>query len=370
MRSGGFHFTTIQKLRAVAALAIVGVHLLVQLQRLGFAGEWFWGLTAGTDLFFVISGFIMWVTTAGKPVSPGTFLRKRLIRIVPLYWLLTALVLAVALLAPGLTQSTAPQWAHVVKSFLFIPAEHPVLRGEFMPVLPPGWTLELELPFYGLVALALFLPLKARLPALLATLSAASALHLVVPPGTALAFLTESNLLEFGFGLLIGYFVTSGTSLPAWAGPALMGLGLAATFVFFQWMPVKAPLALVPGLPVAAIVLGAVICDTSRLALPGVWLERLGDASYSLYLSHGLFLSGLLQVWRRVLPQAELWNWLAFSLVAIIVASLASLLVYRFVERPLGAWVTRAFAPQPSPFARVSAAPISAGVGERKRAAI
>ena len=44
---------------------------------------------AGVDIFFVISGFIMWIMAEKAYPSPGEFIRKRVIRIVPLYWALT-----------------------------------------------------------------------------------------------------------------------------------------------------------------------------------------------------------------------------------------------------------------------------------------
>ena len=338
---GDFHFGAIQKLRAVAALSVVFVHLFTQWQRLGYAGHWPASLTAGVDLFFVISGFIMWITTAGTGITPGAFVRKRLIRIVPLYWLLTSFVVAIALIAPNLMQSTMISPGYVAKSFLFIPAEHPVLRGEFMPVLTPGWTLELELPFYGLMALALFLPVRMRLLVLLTTLVAVACMHVLAPADTAFAFLTKDLVVEFGYGLLIGACLTFIARWPAWTGPVLILAGFAAAVVFYDLAPLEWPHALMPGLPMAIVVLGAVVCDTSALRLPDLCLTRLGDASYSLYLTHGLFLSALLQLWRRILPQPALWNWLAFSGVATIACALMSLVVYRFVELPLNGWVSR-----------------------------
>ena len=55
-------------------------------------------LAAGVDLFFVISGFIMVVSCwpeFGKPYAPRRFIVRRLVRIVPLYWLATLFMMVV-----------------------------------------------------------------------------------------------------------------------------------------------------------------------------------------------------------------------------------------------------------------------------------
>ena len=71
---------SVQYLRAMAALLVVGYHI----------NSYQVYLMSGVDIFFVISGFIMWQSTRGG-TSPRQFLTNRLIRIVPLYWLVTFL---------------------------------------------------------------------------------------------------------------------------------------------------------------------------------------------------------------------------------------------------------------------------------------
>ena len=83
---------TIQALRAVAALAVL-------IRHAGFYEYNF--LAAGVDLFFVISGFIMVVSCwpeFGKQCAPRRFAVRRLVRIVPLYWLATLLMMVRGLL--------------------------------------------------------------------------------------------------------------------------------------------------------------------------------------------------------------------------------------------------------------------------------
>jgi peptidoglycan/LPS O-acetylase OafA/YrhL len=68
---------SIQYLRALAALSVAVFHAF-QWARLDF----YIG-AAGVDIFFVISGFIMWRTTEGTDVRPLEFLRRRAVRIAP-----------------------------------------------------------------------------------------------------------------------------------------------------------------------------------------------------------------------------------------------------------------------------------------------
>src|SRR3712207_3507791 len=98
---------------------VVFVHLDVQLRRHGLGAiDSGWGAT-GVDIFFVISGFIMWVTSARRRGLTGAqFMKNRIVRIVPLYWMISLFVVAVALIAPHLLHTTVLDTPHVIASFL------------------------------------------------------------------------------------------------------------------------------------------------------------------------------------------------------------------------------------------------------------
>ena len=145
---------SIQYLRATAALLVVVFHCAVHLRRMELPADGLAWMASGVDVFFVISGLIMWVTTAARPVGPGPFLLRRAARIVPLYWLLTSVMVAATLLVPNLRRTAQFDIAHVTASYLFVPWLHPGLQ-EVMPILVPGWTLNHEVVFYGLFGLSL-----------------------------------------------------------------------------------------------------------------------------------------------------------------------------------------------------------------------
>src|SRR5882762_388467 len=84
---------SVQLLRAVAALGVVSFHAAHLLfARNGLELRWTGLGAAGVDLFFVVSGFIMWVTALDRGMPIRRFAAKRIQRIVPLYWLMTAIV--------------------------------------------------------------------------------------------------------------------------------------------------------------------------------------------------------------------------------------------------------------------------------------
>ena len=124
--------TNIQVLRFIAAFSVMMVHLPL----IGF-GIW------GVDIFFVISGFIMMYVTEKNHKN---FFLKRLIRIIPIYWILTFGVFSVAILKPDLLNNTTADYEHLLKSLFFIPFNKNE-TGHF-PILFLGWTLNYEMIFY------------------------------------------------------------------------------------------------------------------------------------------------------------------------------------------------------------------------------
>ncbi|APG86790.1 exopolysaccharide production protein ExoZ (plasmid) [Sinorhizobium americanum] len=76
----------IQYLRAGAALAVVIFHAAER------TGHHFAVGAAGADVFFVISGFVMWVISERRPLAPAKFIADRIRRVVPIYWRLPAVV--------------------------------------------------------------------------------------------------------------------------------------------------------------------------------------------------------------------------------------------------------------------------------------
>jgi exopolysaccharide production protein ExoZ len=185
-RAAAGQLESIQLLRAVAALAVVAHHTPL------FAnGAW------GVDLFFVVSGFIICYVTAE---SGSQFLRKRVIRVVPLYWLGTLGVFTLALLWPQLLNRSTASVEQLVMSLFFIPFEK---GGVVQPMLFLGWTLNYEMFFYLLFALSMQISHRYRAAICAGLLLALVVIGRVVPvDGVIPRFYTSTLLLEFVFGML------------------------------------------------------------------------------------------------------------------------------------------------------------------------
>ena len=305
---------------------------------------------AGVDLFFVISGFIMVITTSAPPVRPRTFMLRRIARIVPSYWFYTTLLAGFVVLGPAVLniQVTLP---HYIDSLLFIPQSDPV-GSLLMPLLQPGWTLNFEMFFYAIFAMTLFASAAAhRVSILVLTLTALVAAGWILEPsGPLLDTYTSPLLLEFAFGAIIGQlYATGGLERFArpvgwqmiFAGVAICALG--ATYIVpqpmldFQTEPLRVATY---GLGGALVVVGALSLEsrgTHAKPRPLLrWLQLLGDASYALYLTHLFPIAVVRIVWVKSGMGTEGLSWtIAFLAVALPTAAAVGILTYWLLERPL-----------------------------------
>lgn len=332
-------FHSIQYARALAALMVVVFHMGGTEYAGRYSGHW---LGSGVDIFFVISGFIMYWTTVDRDVTPAGFIRRRLLRIVPLYWLVTTVMVVLILAVPQVVRSGSFDLSHVVASYLFLPWTHPVLNYPF-PVVIPGWTLNYEMFFYVVFAACLALPGRWRPWGLTAALCGLVLAGWIFDPHQVQArFYTSTLLLEFLFGTGIGMLVRRGRLMPRALALAIVPVILPALWLL-DGMPQQ---GLTWGLPAAAFVYGVISLERQGLMPRLPLLLLLGNASYSLYLIHPMVLSALDQVLERTgvtaVAAAPLPG-LGLSLVILVVTAIAGCLCYLWLEQPLGRLAHRAF---------------------------
>jgi exopolysaccharide production protein ExoZ len=323
----------IQILRGLAATSVVLHHAMYySLSRSG-AGDGLDGnsiFAAGVDLFFVISGFIMMMVSdpeRGRESRPSAFIFSRITRIVPLYWLLTIVLAAGALAFPGMMRSTQVSGEAVLKSLLFIPFFQQ--NGSLVPVLGVGWTLNYEMGFYAVFAALLGLGMRARVPAMalifLVLFILGKALGTDNPFGV---FLGHSITFEFVAGMALYLLHRQGLR----AGPVQVAALLCFAVLVFGWTVMNGPPSLdmrffLWGLPAIATVVAALSLPDVKGRL-GSLLEHLGDASYSIYLSH-LFVIAVLFM---VMPRVGITSPAVFIVVSVVVSLVTGLLSYRYVE--------------------------------------
>lgn len=231
----------------------------------------------GVDLFFVVSGFVIYYSVHGKAVTPGSFLLRRLERIVPPYLLLTLVLYCAMLALPRLFNSATPSLDHLIRSALYLSfTDYPY------PLLYVGWTLEYEMFFYLLAAAMLAMSWAAfrKLPVIMcAFVLSGMALGWLGLAPASLVFLSNPMLLEFCLGFSAASIVL--TRQVDW----LVAISLLGTTVVLLFVE-PGHRFLVAGIP-AVVVLSACLAWSSRVTLPALLsrpLVFLGDASYAIYL--------------------------------------------------------------------------------------
>jgi exopolysaccharide production protein ExoZ len=317
---------SIQYLRAAAALAVVIYHIL-QWRDGGFEEG-----RAGVDVFFVISGVIMWRITQGRESRPGVFLWRRLTRVAPAYWFATLLLTAIALAWPAFLPKVRPQFAHVALSLAFIPHFDPL--GLPFPLLAPGWTLSYEAAFYIVFAATLPTPRSSR------AVWVTSALIAIVVAGFLLpdpAYILGANpmLLEFAAGVWLGKLSAEGAAPGRpWgcallaAGAAMLAIAGVAAWRSELWRP------LLWGAPATMIVGGALSLEAGGEVRAWKPFTSLGDASYSIYLLHPLAIAAV----AHTLGNGRSLLFPPLALTAAITAGLAG---RALIERPAIAFCRR-----------------------------
>ncbi len=350
----------VQVLRAFAALLVVVHHAqheaMLTAARTGaaFTPSGLLPWPAGVDIFFVISGFII-VHAAGPLYGTrggrARFLAHRVARLVPLYWLVTALYLGLALALPGALSGegggSARDPAILIGSFLFWPVARP--DGTVLPLYGLGWTLEYEMLFYALFALGLG---RSRAAAagftvlILGLLVGAALLPGRLP--MPLAFWANPIVLEFVFGMALALIRTRGLRLP---DPARWALALAGLVLLaLAGDPSDAARPILWGGP-AALLVAAAALGRRRGGEGGPSLgirvaALLGDASYALYLVHPFALRLTREFLLRLGLAGALGPWDA--LVLMVAATLpAAIAVHLLIERPLTALARRRLDPRP-----------------------
>ncbi|MEP3677276.1 MAG: acyltransferase [Paracoccaceae bacterium] len=267
---------SIQYLRGFAAVLVLVYHIGHIMPETGVR----FSLGAiGVDIFFVISGFIIWVT--GRDLNPGPFLKRRLIRLVPLYWTIT-LVLALV----TLTNGGGVDWTRLLHSLAFLAQPTDGVSLWPRPIITVGWTLNLEMLFYLCTAAALFAPRRARFAILAAVLGGLVALGFLLPAGTdpRLLFYTGSLMGEFLIGICLGVLWTTNKMPHFNITNVVLFTGAV---VLLGFLPLEhANRLLSYGTFVALLVTLLLMAEPALRVRPVRLLNVLGDASYSLYLTH------------------------------------------------------------------------------------
>jgi exopolysaccharide production protein ExoZ len=347
-------FVGVQLLRFVAAMLVAVMHITqaISMHITGLGSDHYWEPGAsGVDIFFVISGFVMATSTPSHPragqsrgAAAWMFMKRRLLRIAPLYWFYTLLKAALLLALPALAMQSTLDGGHLLASLFFIPAIGPT--GLMQPTLQVGWTLNYEMLFYAVFAVALSLGAPRVLFCVLVFLALSLASDLV-PASDVLRFYSRSLVFEFVAGMVIARWVGALRSIPAALSIVLAG-GAAAVMLLVEWPP-TIDRVVSWGIAASIIVLCTVALEPwfARSRLAGR-LAILGDASYSIYLSHALVVPAAVMSMRRL----GVTDPVVIMLFSAAVVTVAGCLSYILLERPVTSAFKRVlFTARPDPVA-------------------
>lgn len=317
----------LQILRGISALLVCCFHFreYINFENLPIGDMLFRKGSIGVSVFFVISGFIMAFTTLKKDFSSNTskeiklFYKRRIIRIVPLYFLLSAGWMVVG--------GTLMYYFHgeglrrLIHSVLFLPQ-----KGTF-PILYLGWSLNYEMFFYLIFGLSLFFK-KGRYIFISLFFTATYIAGLFFPTENAYLAMISSHLnLYFVVGILFALLLDKISVHKTWAMVLCTAGILLFSAFFFDFIDISSSLAVL--LVVSAFVLSFLLMDYTLHFKGNRLLIFLGDISYSLYLSHPF-----VELFFRRFKVEGYLNIPYFIIKLIIVIGVAAFLYY-FVEKKI-----------------------------------
>jgi peptidoglycan/LPS O-acetylase OafA/YrhL len=339
---------SIDHLRVYAALTVVfghAVHFLNETRYYRQNAITLYRQGTGSVVFMAIAAFVAFYTERGNFGSPAngwTFLKKRMLRLAPLYWIFSTLWLLIAVFLPHLVDKNQIEFGHVASSYLFLPHLRPD-DGRLRPILALGWVLNYIAWFTALLAVCLACKRAVGVTIAFATLIALFVTGAITEVHGAAAFFVDGFVLVFAMGMagvpLHGLLEKRGVSIPfpvsVLAVAALFAMSWARGGVGFPgelWLF---------GCAWLILMVAALTRPLGGVSLFARTWDVLGKSSYSIYLSQpfslGLFVllldgSGI----RGSLP------FLVALPAAIALALLAGVAVHYALEKPLGSMLRNA----------------------------
>lgn len=340
----------IQLFRGVAALLVVLYHLTGLLSvKFGyrFLNSFFDFGFSGVDMFFVISGFIILYvheSDIGNRTKLLSFIKKRTIRIYPLYWLITLTILPVYFFVPTYGVGFETQFKDIIFSLLLLPQDH-------LPILAVGWSLTCELIFYSVFCFAIVSSMRFAFIFGISWILLTTCIIFIIYPdwfvnsplgfkflGSWRVYLFNRYNIEFFLGCLIVYIVKTRAieSLRVW----VFWIGLIWFLLaginkenLFNWFG-PAQKFIGYGIPSFLLILGAQWLNRFNYTFIYKLFYLLGESSYSIYLTHTLLFSicsKLMMKW-NIVPQISG----AIAFVSLLFTALfIGYWISKLIERPM-----------------------------------
>jgi exopolysaccharide production protein ExoZ len=334
---------SIEALRFFAAFLVVLYHCYYNLpvgaglsiNDLTGPVTWFKNGSVGVDIFFVISGFVMYAAVASKPVfSALSFMSDRFWRIYPVLWavLIAKLMLELMNIALGIgaLDTEAFTLPRIIGQFLLVP-----MPLEYL-LIGPTWTLSLEVIFYAVFSLGFLLGGLRGVAIGVLTWFAAGLIynHVLGGPEPLLDRLFQTLVIEFLYGVIIAHFYLKRTMT---FGKLALAAGFTMLFIstFFLGKLAHFPVAreYVAGIPAAIMIYGLISTNYSAPR----WLTLCGRSSYLLYLTHDMVLGVTAGVIGMVF-KISFWEHEVLIVIPVVAAVIVALLLNVYLENPFQKW--------------------------------
>lgn len=345
-------YKSLQGCRAIAAILVVLFHLGITIASTKYFGIDAFSIpfsfgTSGVEFFFVLSGFIIFNAHRHdlfQPKKLGAYIKKRLIRIYPTYWIIFGLVFLMVLASSALRNTLPQDLSVLLKSLLLIPQDKLSVGGSGAPVIIVAWTLQYEVLFYLFFALLIFnrwLSIAAGICLLFIYVS-----YNKLSP-FPFSFLSANYVLLFFMGMAIAAITTSNiakarTPVFYLYSGLLMFVVIALDTVtglnFF-----KESSTLLYGSADCLIVLGLVEAEKqARIFLGHSWLQLLGNASYALYLIHFPLVSVLCKLAISLhLDRFGIAGAVSTYIFILLICIATSVVFHLRIEKPIAAYFRR-----------------------------
>jgi peptidoglycan/LPS O-acetylase OafA/YrhL len=287
----------------------------------------------GVDLFFLLSGYLIYGSLLAHRQSFLPFMARRLQRIYPAFTVVFAAYVALSLLLPAESKIPNDHAAlYLLANYLLLPGLLPI-----QPMITVAWSLSYEMFCYlALPVMVTILRLRDRSVRwrliLFLSIAAAFSAYTALYGGPV-------RLIMFIAGIVL-YEAINNSELRASGvtGAAALIAGLACMLLPLA-DPAGETLKIVV-LFVSLFVFGLACFRTPLTWLPGAFswtpLRWLGNMSYSYYLLHGLTLKGAFLVLSRLLPptgEQSVLHWVLL-LPMLALTLIPSALLFLLIERP------------------------------------
>lgn len=318
-----------------------------------FSMPFSFGGSAGVDFFFVLSGFIILTAHRNDIFQPHRlkpYIRKRLIRIYPTYWIIFLSVFFSALASTAL-RNTVPQDVFIILKSLFL-----IPQATGAPVIIVAWTLQYEMFFYLFFA-CLILSRWLSIIAVLALSTIYIHYHGAPTIPFPLLFLSNDNILLFVMGMAASVACSSKRMTMKISPVFYTGIGIVGVIIFFLLAVytvadksyaftggidgLMARQNILYGLASSLIIFCLVKAEDEGHIIGGHGgLQLLGNSSYALYLIHYPLISILCKL--SLLIQLDTLGFmgaLAAYLVIFGLCLISSAVFHLWIEKPVIAYL-------------------------------